>query len=331
MTTDRSGVICAGNWLLDIVHDLPRWPNESDLVRIGAQSSGLGGGPANVAAGLAALGVPYPIVPVGAIGDDAHGHEVRTHCARAGLRTDHLIELAGQATAHTHVMNVPGQSRTFFYKPGANDRFGPEHLDMLSLDALNARFFYLGYLTLLPRLDALDDDGRTAAARILAAARACGMRSCVDLVSTMAPDYSAIVSATLPEIDILLLNEIEAERASGVAIGGHDDVAGMTRAAGALLDGGVRHAVILHTPRQVIWAAATGVTAFDVPQAPPSEILSPVGAGDAFATGVLHGLHDDWPIADCVDLGVSVARASMRAATATGGIPALSSLDRVAT
>ena len=51
----RRGIACAGNWILDIVHDIPTWPEKSDLVRITAQKSGLGGGPANVAAGLVAM------------------------------------------------------------------------------------------------------------------------------------------------------------------------------------------------------------------------------------------------------------------------------------
>ena len=66
----RRGIACAGNWILDIVHDIPVWPEKSDLVRITKQTSGLGGGPANVAAGLVAMGADYPVVPVGLVGTD---------------------------------------------------------------------------------------------------------------------------------------------------------------------------------------------------------------------------------------------------------------------
>ncbi len=44
----RSGIICAGNWIVDLIHDLDRWPNESELVRIGTQARGVGGGPVGV-------------------------------------------------------------------------------------------------------------------------------------------------------------------------------------------------------------------------------------------------------------------------------------------
>ena len=46
--TERSGVICAGNWIVDLVHDIDHWPAESNLTRISAQTRGIGGGAANV-------------------------------------------------------------------------------------------------------------------------------------------------------------------------------------------------------------------------------------------------------------------------------------------
>ena len=71
--TDRSGIICAGNWIVDLIHDLDRWPNESELVRIGTQARGVGGGPANVITALAKLETDLPLYPMGAIGDDEYG------------------------------------------------------------------------------------------------------------------------------------------------------------------------------------------------------------------------------------------------------------------
>ena len=59
--TDRSGIICAGNWIVDLIHDLDRWPNESELVRIGTQARGVGGGPANVKPTLASVERGFPI------------------------------------------------------------------------------------------------------------------------------------------------------------------------------------------------------------------------------------------------------------------------------
>ena len=65
---------------------------------------------------------------------------------------------------------------------------------------------------------------------------------------------------------------------------------------------------------------------YEVPQIPKDDILSPVGAGDAFAAGILHGLHEGWSAHDCISLGNKMAAACLRAPTATGGIQALKDL-----
>ena len=47
---------------------------------------------------------------------------------------------------------------------------------------------------------------------------------------------------------------------------------------------------------------------------------SAVGAGDAFAAGMLYGLHEQWPIVECLQLGHACAAASMRAVSTTAGV-----------
>ena len=53
-------------------------------------------------------------------------------------------------------MNVPGDSRTFFYNAGANAHFDEHTLSMEAIAANRPSIFYLGYLNLLPLLDAID-------------------------------------------------------------------------------------------------------------------------------------------------------------------------------
>ena len=47
--TVQSGIVCAGNWIVDIIHDISEWPKKSDLVIITDQTIGVGGGGAIVA------------------------------------------------------------------------------------------------------------------------------------------------------------------------------------------------------------------------------------------------------------------------------------------
>lgn len=322
-----SGVVCAGNWIVDIIHTLDRWPAKSDLVQILHEVEGVGGGAANVALGLAALGTGLPVYPAGLIGQDRHGETVRRALRDAGLSDAWLHATDRAATAHTHVLNLAGDSRTFLYHGGANDLLEPAHVPVAALAATRARFFYLGYINLLHRLDTIGDDGLTGAARLLARARAAGMVTCADLVSIDGPGFRPTVAATLPAIDYLFLNEIEAARATGLPVAGPEDAEGLAAAGRALLAGGVARAVVLHTAALALWLPAEGA-ALAQPALPldPAEIVSPVGAGDAFCAGVLYGLHEGWAPARCLTLGQRAAAATLRAPTATGGIPPLSQL-----
>ncbi len=316
----RRGVACAGNWILDTVHEIPAWPDKSDLVSISAQTSGLGGGGANVSANLVAMGVEYPVRPVGLIGTGWIGDEVLALCEAAGLDTAWISRTDVAATSQSHVMNVPGDSRTFFYHAGANDLLGPEHIDVARVAKAGMKILYLGYLNLLARLDQSGQGGRPVSADVLAEARAEGLMTCVDLVSSKRAAFQQTVFGVLPEVDILLLNEVEAARATGQEIASETDDVGMVRAARALSLGGVRRAVIMHSAARVVWFEA-GEALVHIPQKlPAAEVLSPVGAGDAFAAGVIHGLHEGWPRDAAIDLGCRAARACLGAQTATGGL-----------
>ncbi|NHF72341.1 carbohydrate kinase family protein [Paracoccus xiamenensis] len=316
----RRGIACVGNWILDIVHDIPAWPEKSDLVQIRAQTSGLGGGPANVAAGLAAMGVDYPLVPVGLVGARALGDGMIAMAQAAGLDTARIGRTTQATTSQTHVMNVPGDSRTFFHHTGANDLLDAEMIDVDGLAAMGLKIFYLGYLNLLARLDAPGPDGRPRAAGVLARARAGGMMTCVDLVSSQSEAFRATVFGCLPEIDVLFLNEIEAARATALPITGPEDEAGMIAAAHTLMAGGIGHAVILHSPARTIWLEGAEAHVFVPETLAPERIVSSVGAGDALAAGVIHGLHEGWPREACVDLGHRAAAACLGGQTATEGL-----------
>lgn len=322
-----TGVVCAGNWIVDIIHTLDRWPAKSDLVQILDEVEGVGGGAANVALGLAALGTGLPIYPAGLIGQDRHAATVRQALRDAGLSDAWLHATDRAATAHTHVLNLTGDSRTFLYHGGANDLLEAAHVPVEALAATGARFFYLGYINLLRRLDTIGDDGVTGAARLLARARAAGMVTCADLVSIDGPGFRPTVAATLPTIDYLFLNEIEAARATGRPVAGPGDEAGLIAAGRALLAGGVARAVVLHTAALALWLPVEGEALIQpAPPMDPAEIVSPVGAGDAFCAGVLYGLHEGWLPARSLTLGQRAAAATLRAPTATGGIPPLSRL-----
>lgn len=320
-----AGFACAGNWIVDIVQTIDAWPGKSELVRIRHEVSGVGGGAANVILDLAAFGVGVPLYAVGLVGRDAHAAICREACAAAGVDARWLKTHPTEMTAHTQVMNVPGDSRTFFYHAGCNDALTEADIPVEEIAAAGVRIFYLGYPNLLAGLDRVEG-GTSGAARVLARARAAGMATVVDLVSTANADFAEVVGAALPHVDTLFLNEIEAGRGLGLAPLDPTDRPGLETAARRLQALGPRR-VVLHTGSGALWLQGSALWA-EPERLAASEIVSPVGAGDAFCAGALWGIHEGWAPEACLRLAHRAAAASMRGATASAAIPPLDMLLR---
>ncbi|MDU8914155.1 carbohydrate kinase family protein [Aestuariicoccus sp. MJ-SS9] len=319
----RKGIACAGNWILDTVHTISHWPEKSGLAIIESQHIDLGGGPANVALGLKAIGASYPIIPIGLIGAGAMGDEVVRLCAEARLPIKSLRRTTRATTSQTHVMNVQGDSRTFFHHRGANSLFDADSINIDSFSVSGIKLFYLGYLTLLDKLDEILPTGKTVAAQVLAEIRANDIQTCVDLASFKSDTYRDVVNGTLAAIDYLFANELEAQQATGVTLTCGADTQNMMEAARLLKSGGVRQAVIVHSPNSIVWYGNDVQLAAIPEPIPTAEIISAVGAGDAFASGVIHGIHEDWPVQSCLKFGMRTAAACLSGYTATDGLKTL--------
>ncbi|PLW76116.1 carbohydrate kinase family protein [Cohaesibacter celericrescens] len=325
---NRQGIICAGNWIVDIVHEIDQWPNKSELATILREKNGVGGGAANVVMALSHLDCDFPLVPFGAIGQDDHSRIILDACMALDLPIDHLIRRSDIPTAHTHVMSVPGDSRTFFYHGGANDSLSQQDFTTGFFAQSNARIFYLGYLMLLEQLDRIEN-GTSGAAQILARAQKAGLTTCVDLVSASSENFSTIVSYAAPYINYLIVNEVEACRASQIPLATDTVPPDVTliEAARTLLASGINDAVIIHCPEKALWLGQNAEPILMRPdRLPPEAIVSPVGAGDAFCSGILYGIHEGLSPDKTLILAHTIATASMTGVTATESIPPLKQL-----
>lgn len=318
-----AGIACAGNWIVDIVQTIDAWPQKSDLVHIRHEVNGVGGGAANVVLDLAAFQAGLTLYAVGMVGRDGHADLCRAACQASGVDTRWLLTSETAMTAHTQVMNVPGDSRTFFYHPGCNDALTEADIPVEAMAAAGVGLFYLGYINLLAGLDRIEA-GTTGAARLLARARASGMVTVVDLVSADTPTFAQAVAAALPMVDYLFLNEVEAARALGLPPIPAGDRPALEAAARDLQAKGAKR-VILHTGAGALWLEDQPLWAEPCPVA-PGDIVSPVGAGDAFCAGALYGIHQGWTPARSMALAHRAAAASLKGATATDGIPPLAVL-----
>lgn len=313
----RRGVVGGGNFIVDYVKVIDHYPAEQTLSEIRGEYIGSGGGPYNVLLGLARLGAAMPLAAIGRIGDDDAGRLIAADCAAHGIDPSGLKVTPGEPTSYTIVAVDEGSGRrTFFHRRGANARLGPEDFDFA---ATTASHFHYGYLMLLDRLDGGDETFGTAAARVLAEAKAAGLTTSIDLVSEDSDRSREILPAALKFADIVFMNEFEAERASGVALTDRGvvridrlaDVRAALQPAGTL---------VVHWPEGAAACEGDSIALQGCVEMPPEKIVSAVGSGDAFAAGYLLGFTRGGGVEERLKLGACCAASCMAGYTCTDSI-----------
>jgi len=329
----RSGILAGGNWIIDQVKMIDVYPQREQLANItGATVTGTGGSPYNLLINLAKLGANIPIAAAGLVGKDAFGDLILADCAKHKIDTKHLKATPAAPTSYTDVMTeTKGGNRTFFHNRGANAHWGGTDIDFKKT---KARFFHLGYLLLLDEMDSADKNHGTKAAKLLAAAQAAGLRTSIEAVSEDSDRFAKIVTPALQYTDYCILNEIEAGKTAGFKIrqdNGKLDTVALRHAAGALLQMGVGELVVIHFPEGGFVRTRKGE---DVLQSslriPAKDIVGAAGAGDAFCTGMLLGLHEEWDLAKCLETAVCAAAACLSDPSCTGGMKSIRSVQALA-
>ncbi|BCG11147.1 carbohydrate kinase family protein [Buttiauxella agrestis] len=327
--TERSGIIAAGNMLVDHVHQIVQWPQRGWLAEIVHSERSTGGAPLNVLLTLAKMHVGLPLQAVGLVGDDHDGDYIMAMLDQYHVNRQHVHRTTFAPTSMSQVMTDPDGQRTFFHSPGAN-----RLLDLPAFDRLESSFkiFHLGYLLLLDSLDMEDAEYGTRSARLLAMMAQQGYETSLDLVSRQGdPRYRPMVLPALRWLDYLVINELEAGEFSGLEIrhtNGAPHIENIAIAATQLLEAGVKQRVVIHCPEGA-WGVEKGKEGMWVPSfmLARNEIIGSVGAGDAFCAGILYGCHEKWPLADSLKLAHACARSNLLCANAIDGAKTLTELQ----
>lgn len=310
---EKNGITAGGNWILDKNKIINDFPHQDGLCNILEESVSNGGAPYNLLKNLSRMGAEFPLLGVGMLGNDTEGDLILEDCKKHKIGTDFLWRNNQLGTSYTDVMTSKASGRrTFFHYRGANALLDVDHFP---LDQLNCKIFHLGYLLLLDKLDEVTDNNLTNAALVLQGLQRRNIETSVDIVSENSDRFSKVVPASLPYVDYLFVNEYEASRITEIPTEkeGKIDKQAMVKTAWALLEFGVNKYIFLHTPDGVL-ALGKGQDAIfqGKVQVPPDQISGTAGAGDAFASGVLFGLHENWNLRDALKLGVCVAASSLK-------------------
>ena len=231
----------------------------------------IGGAESNVAIGLARLGLASSWVS--AVGDDELGELVLHRVRAEGVDTGAVRRVSGRPTGLYLREEVAGATRVHYYRAGsAASTLGPGAFDPAVLDG--AAFLHLTGIT--GALSAETAEFLPWAARM---ARQAGVRVSYDVnYRSRLWDPAAARAASealLPHVDVLLVGDEEAR-----ALWGEDEETCLERLAGA----GPGEVVLKLGARGC--AASVDGTRLTSPGFPARQV-DPIGAGDAFAAGLL--------------------------------------------
>ena len=322
----RAGVLCAGTLLVDFGKVIDAYPSIDGLATIEQLSKSTGGSALNLAVDLCRLGATFPVALLGTVADDENGAYILDACATAGIDVSRVRTEPGAVTASTDVMvERVGGRRTFFTYMGTNALLRVSAHD---LETSQARVLHVGNLGVHPHMDDRTADGGNGWSALLEAAQSSGMWTNMELASFEAALLVELAGPCLPHLDSIVINELEAGALTGVDApapdaAGQVDWPAMEAMALGLIERGVSALAVVHFPAGSVAANAHGrVWRQGSVRVALADVRSTNGAGDAFAAGVVLGVHEGWPVEACLRLGAATAAACIRSTRTSDGIGA---------
>ena len=318
----RKGICCAGNMIVDITYPIETWPKQNELTHIteGIQNS-TGGSVCNTISDLARLDPQMHLVASGFAGHDAEGEFIMQEMAKYPNIDLDMVKRDGRTSFTAVMSNNQTKERTFFQHAGANAYYGEEHIDW---DKLDVNIFHIGYILLLPALDAADDEYGTKMARLLHRAQKLGMKTSIDVVSESGDRFARLVTPALKYSDYCVINELEAQQTTGVQLRDEDGTLhteNMPAALKKLKELGVSTWAVIHCPEVGCGINEQGEY-FEVPslKLPKGYIKGTVGAGDAFCAGILYAAEKQLSMPEALKIGACAAAASLSEVSASDGV-----------
>ncbi|HMA09219.1 MAG TPA: ribokinase, partial [Ramlibacter sp.] len=240
--TVRNKVVVFGSLNMDLVVRVPRMPRSGETLSAHGFLANPGGKGANQAVACARQG--GKVVMVGRVGDDAFGAQLRTAVVAQGVNAAGVATTPGVSTGVAMIMVDDAAQNCIAVVPGANASVSVEDAEVMSEWLADAGL-------LLLQLE-------VPMASVLRAAAVARDAGCAVLLNP-APAH-ALPAALWPLLDILVLNETEAQLLSGLSV---VDVRNAVDAAALLRRRGARDVIVTLGEQGVVWACAAGTRHFE--------------------------------------------------------------------
>lgn len=321
MTSDRRGFLTGGTWCADYNRSVSHWPGEDGLAELFEEERHGGGSSCNLALDMKRLDPSVPIETIGLVGDDDDGRYLKQTAQAAGIDVRQMAVTAAAATQFCDAyVSLRSHRRTHIFHAGTAALLTPDHFDFATT---RMRYLHLGLPGVHRILDGPWHDEPNGWVAVLKKARAAGLKTNLELASVDRGLMAKLVAPCLPHLDFLIVNDIEIGAIADLDTVGPDatDRQACERAARRVLERGSMGLVAVHCPAFAIAVTRDGATT-TLPSVaiPEAEVLGANGAGDAFAAGMLYGIHEDWPVKDCLRLAHATAAVSLRSISTTGAV-----------
>ena len=267
----------------------------------------LGGSSANIAVGLARLGLKVGIVS--AVGDDLLADYLLGFLASERVDTSFVRRVPGYGSSLclTEISRAHGFRQVFYRHRPADSQLsiGEEEIEAIR----GARMFVTNGTSLQ------EGPSRPATTRALRAAAEAGVQTVLDVdyraSSWASPDDAGKAArAVLDSVRVLIANDVEMQLLAGDGTTRHKAL--------ATLDAGAEVVVCKLGDKGV-----EGHTREGVEIVPPDrvEVVSTIGAGDGFASGFLYGLLSGRPLREALKLGNAAAAVVVSRVSCSDAMP----------
>jgi len=259
-------IVVIGSSNIDFIMKMDRLPRKGETITNASFMQTFGGKGANQAVGAARAG--GEVYFINCVGDDRFGLLIIENLQRLGVHTEYMVQQSGIASGSALVMIDANGDNYLSVAPGANYCLTPQHLQERSEIIEKAEMVMLQY-EVTPEI----------------------LYSAIDLCNSLGKPIlfnfapaRPFAPAYLRKVDLLVVNEIEAEFLCGFPLHSEED---FEKGKAALLNLGPKTVVITLGSKGAL-AAGPGLS-LHVP-AFPVQVVDTTAAGDVFCGALAVGL-----------------------------------------